>query len=841
MENNGIKQTLGQLRHRGQLGLLKILGFYGRNLYARPVFLAACTFFAGICAFDAASQQRSSMIIGCVFCVLTALLVGVIWEGSRDESVSDQYGAGSRRCLLIGIAFFSVIALFSGCFYGAYHWNQHLERYAQLDGKSVPISVRVCQAVEHREDQLRVKVEIVGTDEIELGKALMVVRLSRATGMQDMRETAEAVEAALGYNKILNVTGRISKPPGSQNEYLFDYRRYLYSEGISAVLYVEPTAIVITGDARPFFPIGTGIAVRQRFEMICASYLPAGDAALLMAILFGNKEFLDGEAERGFERAGLLHIMAVSGLHVMILASIIVAVLRKLGCGICNARLCALIGVWSFVFLTGFSASILRAALMFTVDSVTATFRKSRDSLTSVGISAIILLAYNPLTAFDAGFLLSYGAALSIILLNRRISESINRIALPKSVKSAFSVSLAVQVGIFPLLASLFKNIALYTIPANIAASPFITLTVVFGQIFILLGLLPGPLAAVPAMAVVSVLSILQGIAKATAYLPFAMVRTGVPGAAFILYYYAMVLFAFKWRVCRPRVGGAIILSGLILLIHLFSMNKGLEAIFLDVGNSNAAYINVEEKYHILVDAGGLDGYSERDDLSERRLYEYLCGRGVRQIDLAIATHGDSDHISGFWQIFENIPVRALLISGTEDAHMDELVVLAEEKGTQIIRVREGDVLRIGSKLTVEVLAPYSTEELRIRGKLGISLNERSLVAKLIYGESRLLFCGDIGFKMEAEIISSGNKLEAQLITVPHHGSFYSSSEAFIRAVSPDFAIIGTGKNTYGHPSSDVISRYDLAGVEVWRTDLDGMIKARCDRKGNFQVAGFIQ
>jgi competence protein ComEC len=321
------------------------------------------------------------------------------------------------------------------------------------------------------------------------------------------------------------------------------------------------------------------------------------------------------------------------------------------------------------------------------------------------------------------------------------------------------------------------------------------------------------------------------------------------------------------WR----RPAAAAVAAAAVLCAALFVWARHLapcvEIVFLDVGNANAAYINVGGKYSIAVDAGGKASFQTSGDAAseEKRLYEYLLGRGVRKLDLAIATHGDSDHSEGFWRLLADMPVDRMLISGTDDAEIDEIAAFARSKNVEIIECRSGDALALGDMARIEVVSPYPERagagSLQLGGTAAfsaaaggsgqsgapgtsdggaaggaLSLNERSLVVRLVYGDMKALFCGDIGNVTEGRLASDGADISAQVISVPHHGSRFSSTEPFLKAVAPKAAVFGVGKNNYGHPSPEAIGRYLDIGAEVFRTDLDGMATICGGRDGKFSV-----
>jgi competence protein ComEC len=266
-----------------------------------------------------------------------------------------------------------------------------------------------------------------------------------------------------------------------------------------------------------------------------------------------------------------------------------------------------------------------------------------------------------------------------------------------------------------------------------------------------------------------------------------------------------------------------------------------MEIVFLDVGNSNAAYINIDGRYNVIVDAGGPVNFSGNSEVRETRLCDYLSGRGVRAVDLAIATHGDYDHIQGFWAVLEGMPVRRFMSSYMPGGQLEKMIAFARESGVEIIRGGAGDCVRFGADTVIEVLSPNAGGYETGPAAFLPPNNDSSLVIRVIYGDMKALFCGDIGMESEIGLVNSVSAagLSSQLMSVPHHGSKNSSGAEFLQAVSPEAAVAGVGKNNYGHPAAETISRYADAGAVFLRTDLDGMVVVMCGREGINKIKRF--
>jgi competence protein ComEC len=264
------------------------------------------------------------------------------------------------------------------------------------------------------------------------------------------------------------------------------------------------------------------------------------------------------------------------------------------------------------------------------------------------------------------------------------------------------------------------------------------------------------------------------------------------------------------------------------------------EIVFIDTGHSSSSYINLSNKYNILFDAGGRMNFANPQIVSDTKTAEYLTGRGVSRIDLAVLTHGDFDHIGGMRAVIDSIKVDTILVSGAKDPELEELLDYASYKGVKIIRLWAGDVLTIGECANLEIISPFSENYDELGYSYFVSLNDSSLVTKLTYMDMSILYCGDIGINAENLILQHGTSSVVDIIDVPHHGSKNSNSKDFIAAANPLIAVFEVGANSFGHPNEDVVSKYQDIDAVILRTDNDGTITIRYySGGGGYRISRF--
>ncbi|MFA5310209.1 MAG: MBL fold metallo-hydrolase [Candidatus Paceibacterota bacterium] len=247
----------------------------------------------------------------------------------------------------------------------------------------------------------------------------------------------------------------------------------------------------------------------------------------------------------------------------------------------------------------------------------------------------------------------------------------------------------------------------------------------------------------------------------------------------------------------------------------LFLYNAHLEVSFFDVGQGDSIFIQTPQKHQILIDGGPsytkvLDGLSSQMPFNDK------------EIDLVILSHPESDHMTGLLSVLENYKVDNILWTGIEreGEKFESWKRMTAEEGSNIYYADKGDKI-IMNDVVIEVVFPFSS----LRGEKKDDSNDTSVVVKLLYGDSSFLFTGDISSKIE-KLISD---VDVDVLKIPHHGSKYSTSDDFLNKTSPLISVIQVGKNSYGHPTEEVLTRISNFGIKVLRNDTDGNIKIVSD------------
>lgn len=457
------------------------------------------------------------------------------------------------------------------------------------------------------------------------------------------------------------------------------------------------------------------------------------------------------------------------------------------------------------MFLTGATASVVRACIMSILGLMSFLFYRKSDVYNNLAFSSFIILIFNPYTIFDMGFLLSYGGTIGIILFSNKLSKKFpikNKIL--NYIKEMFFVCISANIIIIPIIMYNFNTLSLTFFISNVLVSPIMGIVVILGFVQIFLSIININLAYLLSIFLNPMLEILIFIADFTAKLPLSKILIPTPNIIFIIIYYVIILFCNKINIKKTII---ILLIIIIIFNVLNLLPKDLRIYFIDVGQGDSTLILTPKGNSILIDGGGSETGSF--DVGEKILLPYLLDRGVTKIDYMMISHFDSDHVGGLFSILENLRVEHVLISkqGKESENYKHFLEISKRKKIKVIYAEAGDRINIEKNMFFEILFP--TRNLISEN----ILNNNSIVARLVYKNFKILFTGDIEEIAEKELIklySKTNKLRADILKVAHHGSKSSTIDSFLKLVNPRISLIGVGAtNTFGHPNIGVLERLE--------------------------------
>ena len=632
------------------------------------------------------------------------------------------------------------------------------------------------------------------------------------------------------YGDVLKIKGKLEKPIGQKNFGEFDYELYLAREKIFTYINIwQEKDIKKIGEDDSNFLASFSLSARDKIKEISNQTLPPPYNYLLIGMLLGEKGFIPPNLKEVFTDAGIMHILAVSGLHVGIIAMALLVFLSILRLPKKLKLLTLILILIIYASITGFRPSVLRATIMFILLIGGKLINRSRNLNISLFFAAFVILLSNPLILYDAGFLLSFIVTFFIINLSPTLQRLFYKIAV--WIKNPLAISIAAWIGIFPLSAYFFTKVSIISIFSNIFIVPLTGIAVILGFATFFTGLLSIYLAGIIANINYLVLNLITLIAKLFSSLPYAFIYVAQPSILVIILYYLTVLFIIKmfnekilWQKIRKKAVLIVLsITLIIIIIQVFYPTDNLKVNYINVGQGDCILIEAPNKINILIDGGGTP--QSDFDVGSKIVIPYLRRKGINEIDLLIVTHPHLDHLEGLLPVLKEFRVDMVLDSGVmcDSSEYKEFISLILKKGIPYHKAKAGDNFIFNNNLEIFLLNPLYDSDFYEES----DFNNASIVVKLFYKNADFLFTGDVEEATEKKLLVWQNILQSDILKVGHHGSATSTSIEFLDKVDPGIAVITVGKNHFGHPSQKIIERLEDRDIQIYRTDEDGTIIIR--------------
>jgi len=636
-----------------------------------------------------------------------------------------------------------------------------------------------------------------------------------------------AADAVLAPGERWAFTARLRRPHGTFNPGGFDLEGWLFERNLRAGGYVREQSA-----PRRLAPMVWSVDSaldRARAELRSKLQARLGGerfGGVLVALVLGDQRAI-GEADWIlFNRTGISHLISISGLHITMISGLVALLVgslwrrspRTLALAPAQtaAAAAAVLAALGYCLLAGWGVPAQRTFFMLFTVAVAAWLRVGTRPLSTLALAAAAVCLLDPWAVIAPGFWLSFGAV-AAIMFTVSGRPGAREPGWRARLREAARVQVAVTLALLPLTAALFQQISLVSIAANAVAIPLVSLLVTpLALIAGLFVVLPDPFAslAVPCLAVAHALLVaLHAFVSALAVPSWA----SLPLAAAPWWTLALALAGVAWLLAPPgwplRWAGAVWLLPMLLWPPARPGEGELWVTALDVGQGTA--VLVESKTHtLLYDTG--PRFSGTADAGGRIVAPYLRWRGTEAIDLLVVSHLDSDHSGGAASILRGTPVAAVL-SSIDAAHP------ALRGAAAVQRCEAGSRIDAGA-LRIDVLRPLAADYAQPR----LASNAASCVLRVSLGPHRLLLTGDVPAREEAELVAREGDLKVDWLSVPHHGSRSSSSEALLDAARPAWASVQAGyRNRFGHPDTQVVGRYMARGVHVVRSDESGAAQWR--------------
>lgn len=611
--------------------------------------------------------------------------------------------------------------------------------------------------------------------------------------------------ASLQPGDWIELSGSLKLPETARNPGGFDTRRWALTRGDHYSILTDKPVTLLRSDA---FSLTRTMRRARGWIASRIDGLFGGGAPLLRAITLGDTDELPGEQRGAFARTGIVHLLAVSGLHVGFLYAFVRLLLDRFDPkpGTRFGMLAALVA--AYAVMTGMSPPILRAGLMLLGAEFGFTVSRRADGMTCLSLAAAMILTVSPASIASISFQLSFSALVGITLLYRPLSRLIDRPLkrAPRFIRRALIMTIAAQAGLFVPSLRISGFYPLLSPIANCAAIPLAAAVFHLSIPAIMADAVFHPLAVVIAWPGRALLWLLQVIAEAGAGLGWLLrIPTMIPGVLTAGIYAALFVWSDAVRLralARAVISGAMLSVGIAVMIAVRLPERYVQ---LDVGQALSGALHTRSGV-IVVDTGR-DGSELRD---------YLHAVGC-DIDALFITHGHSDHAGGLLTLLNDplIKIRGVYVpdadGGDVDPDYESMLEAVRSEGIPIEALSRGDALELAGGTRVDVLWPPS-------GYYNKDANETSLVMRASAGGNTILFTGDVGLMEPLRGVGS------DILQVGHHGSQYSASEAFLEYAAPSVALISCGANNKYLPHPAVLARLDAAGIPYYRTDERGAV-----------------
>ena len=604
--------------------------------------------------------------------------------------------------------------------------------------------------------------------------------------------------------------------------------RQFSSRGVYALLYDRDTLAV---QPAPDMPLGYApqYAAKALRDKLAQLWDDPSVLGFLTAELTGDKSLLPESDYVAMQETGLAHIFAVSGLHcaflVTLLSLLIPPTHRRTLCAVASAVLVF------YMLLTGLSPSVARACVMQLFLLSAPLFRRGSDPLTSLAAALTVILLVNPYAVGSVSLQLSFAATLGMVLLSGRLYKSFTgwyrgRNRTVRTALSFLAANLAATLGALvftaPLTAYYFNLLSLVAPLAGLLAVPAAGYAFMSAFVSALLGLVWTPLGHLAGYVPLLLVKYILWVAHLLLAVPYhAVYFTNVYLRVWLLYVYAAFLGCAVTPDGKRKYALASALTVLTLAACLWLNSRwqqygAFRAAVLDVGQGESVAL-CSGSEAALVDCGSSNSYVDAGSVAA----DALQSAGIRRLSAVIVTHYHADHTNGLTEVLTRLPVDTLYLPDIEDEYgvRDRLISLAAHQGADVVFVTEPTRIALGEA----VLAVYPP--LLTTG----DLNEQGLTALATAGDFDLLITGDMAGQTEQLLAQTYPLPDVEVLVVSHHGSRYSSDESFLRAITPDNAVISVGDNRYGHPAEETLRRLQAVGATVWRTDQQGSIRIIID------------
>lgn len=670
-------------------------------------------------------------------------------------------------------------------------------------------------------------------------------------------------KALVSVGDSVSAYGRLSHIRRNTNPGAFDMQNYYEAMGASYSMRAQK--IIREGSTKRHL---LKKKLYQLRDVLCDkldTIVDGEGGALYKGMLFGDKSDISYETRELYKWGGLSHILAISSLHVTMVGSVVLALLKGSGVPVYTANAFALCFIVLYAVMTGFHVSAMRAVVMMLIGFFGMVLGRDTDLLTALSAAYLTTLIAEPSTITDTASRLSFSAICGVavsryviqtLLRDRKIKQYSKRHRRVWNIITALMFQGGLQMVMLPVMAALYYEIYPYSFFLNLIAVPLMTVVLMCGFAGVIVSLFPFafgtqvlPIARLLLLPGCRILNFFKWMCGMVQKLPFNRISVGYISLYEVILYYlflgaALLLISRKnarkireriykrfkisydkrrWRRLLFAALSVIFCVGGLCLYFIHNAMQGECVLFLDVGQGSGAIIRTEDGTSLLFDGGSVS----EDTLGRYTLVPAIKYMGMPAVDYWFISHADTDHVSGLLDILRHYRLYGIGIKNIVMArgcgmnkNLEQIISLCEENKIQLLFLEAGDSL--------------STEDFQVtcvhpdRGFSSNDINEKSLALSYESHMTSVLFTGDMGMDALNCMVSHEEdflKDHYDYMMNPHHGSKYSLCEEFYKRVDIGTAVISCGENnSYGHPHEEVLAFLESEGITILRTDEDGAI-----------------
>lgn len=630
----------------------------------------------------------------------------------------------------------------------------------------------------------------------------------------------------IGAGAICEITGTIQLAERATNPFQFDYRQYLYKQGIHYQLYVEDMNQIDCHSPNGFHRL---YEYRQR---LIAQMMETYDDRVypwVIALVFGDDQYLDEELIQLFQRWGLSHILAISGLHIGIVVALVYFLLIRFSLTtVERAQWIIIFLLPLYAILAGGQPSVLRATGMIVVFFLLQKRQQKMPTVHIISIVFLLLVLANKWIVYHVGFQLSFAVTIGLLLSRQIFNQTNSRLF------QLFQISFISQMVIIPLQIVYFHQFNPLSIVLNLVVVPYFSVIVIPLMFFF------ATTSWLPLFIHFSISDIFNFVHEKVInsiffldnHLYFPIVTGEMSVGLAIIYYVLLLLFFIAMesgKVFRQSVLGLLIVAFLMIVKIVPYLQPHATVTILDIGQGDAIIIELPYRQGVMmIDAGATMVFDEKEasrKVYEQVLYPYLTGRGIDHVDALFITHHHLDHFGSVPFLLEDFSVGEVVIS---PYFAEDIPLWLKDQSVRIMGAGESGLYK---QFAFHVLSPDKDYQ---------DKNTNSLVIYTEIMDISFLFTGDLTTEAEKDLIKNYEHLQVDVLKVGHHGSHTSTSELFLRHVKPQIAFIPVGrKNRYDHPHDEIITRLNEHSIAIYRTDKNGAIQLKIG-KDSVSIRPFV-